>query len=115
MLKAYKYRIYPNKQQEELIQKTFGCCKFVYNRTFTYRKDKYKKDKESMNNEFQRKLDESYQHIKPYLASQEILKDMCSYCERYCGGDHNYEECLNMPCFKCFLGYSYLAWETSWE
>ena len=29
--KAYKYRIYPNKQQEELIQKTFGCTRFVYN------------------------------------------------------------------------------------
>ena len=26
MLKAYKYRIYPNKAQEELLGKTFGCC-----------------------------------------------------------------------------------------
>jgi len=31
MTKSYKVRIYPNKQQEELIQKTFGCCRFVYN------------------------------------------------------------------------------------
>lgn len=31
MYKRYKIRIYPNKQQEELIQKTFGCCRFVYN------------------------------------------------------------------------------------
>ncbi|MDE5830927.1 MAG: helix-turn-helix domain-containing protein, partial [Clostridia bacterium] len=31
MFKAYKYRIYPNKQQNEQIQKTFGCCRFVYN------------------------------------------------------------------------------------
>lgn len=45
MLKAYKYRIYPNKQQEELIQKTFGCCRFVYNQTLAYRKDKYEKEK----------------------------------------------------------------------
>ena len=49
MLKAYKYRIYPNKQQEHLIQKTFGCCRFVYNQVFVYRKEKYEKDKESMN------------------------------------------------------------------
>ena len=48
MLKAYKYRIYPNKQQEEQIQKTFGCCRFVYNQTLAYRKEKYEKDKESM-------------------------------------------------------------------
>ena len=49
MLKGYKYRIYPNKQQEEQIQKTFGCCRFVYNQTLAYRKDKYETEKESMN------------------------------------------------------------------
>ena len=49
MLKAYKYRIYPNKQQEEQIQKTFGCCRFVYNKTLNYRQNKYKEEKESMN------------------------------------------------------------------
>lgn len=31
MEKAYKYRIYPNKKQKEIIAKTFGCCRFVYN------------------------------------------------------------------------------------
>lgn len=29
--KAYKIRIYPNKEQRILINKTFGCCRFVYN------------------------------------------------------------------------------------
>lgn len=29
--KAYKFRIYPNKEQEILINKTFGCCRFVFN------------------------------------------------------------------------------------
>lgn len=29
--KAYKFRIYPNKEQEVLIQKTFGCVRFIYN------------------------------------------------------------------------------------
>lgn len=64
---------------------------------------------------FERKIEESYNHIKPYLKEQTILKDMCSHCARYCGKQHNYEECLDMPCFKCFLGYSYLEWATSWE
>lgn len=49
MLKAYKYRIYPNKQQEEQIQKTFGCCRFVYNNTLAYRKERYETQKKSMN------------------------------------------------------------------
>lgn len=31
MEKTYKYRIYPNKKQQELIQKTFDCCNYVYN------------------------------------------------------------------------------------
>lgn len=31
-LKAYKYRIYPNKDQEVLLSKTFGCCRFVWNK-----------------------------------------------------------------------------------
>src|SRR5690625_39818 len=29
--KAYKFRIYPNKEQEILINKTFGCSRFVFN------------------------------------------------------------------------------------
>lgn len=43
--KAYKYRIYPNKQQQELIQKTFGCVRFVYNYYLNKRKEKYENDK----------------------------------------------------------------------
>ena len=31
-LKAYKFRIYPNKEQEVLLAKTFGCCRFVWNK-----------------------------------------------------------------------------------
>ena len=29
--KAYKFRIYPNKEQRTLINKTFGCSRFVFN------------------------------------------------------------------------------------
>ena len=31
MNKAYKFRIYPTREQEELLAKTFGCCRFIYN------------------------------------------------------------------------------------
>ena len=31
MEKAYKFRIYPTLEQEALIQRTFGCCRFVFN------------------------------------------------------------------------------------
>lgn len=31
MHKAFKFRLYPTKEQVELINKTIGCCRFVYN------------------------------------------------------------------------------------
>lgn len=31
MLKAYKYRLFPTKQQIELIDKTINICRLVYN------------------------------------------------------------------------------------
>jgi len=38
MLKAYKYRIYPTKEQQELMNKTFGCTRYVYNTCLYLRK-----------------------------------------------------------------------------
>lgn len=64
---------------------------------------------------FERKIEESYNHMKPYLKDQKILNEMCSHCERYCGKEHDYEECLQMPCFRCYLGYAYLHWKTAFE
>lgn len=48
MLKAYKYRLYPNKEQKEQISKTFGCCRFVYNQMLAKRIDDYKQENKSM-------------------------------------------------------------------
>lgn len=39
-----KFRIYPTKEQQKLIEKTFGCCRFVYNHFLAYRRDAYQKD-----------------------------------------------------------------------
>ncbi len=47
MEKAYKYRIYPNKEQREIIAKTFGCCRFVYNKYLAKRIEMYQENKES--------------------------------------------------------------------
>ena len=46
--KAFKYRLCPNKKQEQLIQKTFGCCRFVYNQTLAYRKNLYETEGRSV-------------------------------------------------------------------
>jgi len=47
--KAYKFRIYPNKQQEILINKTFGCCRFVYNHFLSRRKEVYENENKTLN------------------------------------------------------------------
>ena len=47
MLKAYKYRIYPSRDQEILIHKTFGCVRFVYNHFLEERIRAYKENGES--------------------------------------------------------------------
>jgi len=40
--KSYKFRIYPNKEQEILIQKTFGSTRFIFNRYLAQRIEQYK-------------------------------------------------------------------------
>ena len=42
---AYKYRIYPNKVQSVLLQKTFGCTRFVWNAMLEDKKEYYEKEK----------------------------------------------------------------------
>ena len=69
MLKAYKYRIYPNNEQKVQIAKTFGCCRFVYNQTLAYRKNAYEKEKKSVsrtdcNNYCNRELKKEYEWLK---------------------------------------------------
>ena len=46
MLKTYKYRIYPNEEQKIFFAKTFGCCRFIYNKMLNDRIEIYKNSKE---------------------------------------------------------------------
>ncbi len=42
---AYRYRIYPTAEQKLLFQKTFGCCRFVYNQALSWKEKAYAADK----------------------------------------------------------------------
>ena len=48
MEKAYKFRIYPNKTQITLFQKTFGCVRKVYNHFLDRRIKQYETDKTTL-------------------------------------------------------------------
>ena len=44
MIKAYKYRLYPNKEQTIFFEKSFGCVRYVYNWALNQRIESYQKD-----------------------------------------------------------------------
>ena len=41
MQKGVKFRVYPNKQQQNFINQTFGCCRLIYNKGLAMRKDAF--------------------------------------------------------------------------
>ena len=69
MERGYKYRIYPNKAQQELIAKTFGCCRFVYNHALDRRKNLYEnqglsESRNDINNWCNRELKVQYEWLR---------------------------------------------------
>ena len=41
--RAYKIRLYPDREQADLFQKTFGCCRFLYNHMLADKTEMYEK------------------------------------------------------------------------
>lgn len=50
MNKAYKFRIYPNVEQQTIFAKTFGCVRFIYNRMLSDKIKHYEETKQKLNN-----------------------------------------------------------------
>ena len=50
MFVAYKYRIYPNKKQQEYFMKCFGSVRFIYNRMLSDKIAYYKETKKMLHN-----------------------------------------------------------------
>lgn len=47
MEKTFEHRIYPNNAQKVLLQKTFGCCRYVFNKVLAMRQEEYKQNKKT--------------------------------------------------------------------
>ena len=41
MQKGVKFRIYPNKEQQTIINQTLGCCRLIYNKGLAMRNEAY--------------------------------------------------------------------------
>jgi putative transposase len=84
MLKAYKYKLSPNKSQEVLLNKHFGCTRFVYNWALSEKMKAYQKDKTNLSRyDLQARLpkmkkQEEYCWLKEVnsLAIQSKLEDL---------------------------------------
>jgi len=48
MYKRYRYRLYPTEDQKILLEKHFGCCRWVYNWGLEYKTKLYKETKENI-------------------------------------------------------------------
>ena len=90
--KAYKVRLYPNGQQVELMRKTFGCCRYVYNHTLAIRNDAYKKTGVSLSGNDCKKLLPQMKADDPWLkevdstALQASIEDMDAAFKRFFDG-----------------------------
>src|SRR5215467_13488375 len=48
MRKAFKYRLYPNKQQQRLLEQQFEECRWLYNHLLAERRDAWEQRQESL-------------------------------------------------------------------
>lgn len=87
--KAYRYRIYPDKEQEVLIQKTFGCVRFVYNHFLNDRITAYKENGESRTFFQQNKALTALKQKYPWLqepdknALQNAIRDLTTAYQNF--------------------------------
>lgn len=73
MLKAYKYRIYPNAEQRLFFAKTFGCVRFVYNKMLADRINSYKESQKSMDKSIKYPTPAQYKVEFPFLKEVDSL------------------------------------------
>ncbi len=73
MLKAYKYRVYPNIEQQIFFAKTFGCVRFVYNKMLADRIRSYKESQEKPDKKIKYPTPAQYKNDFPFLKEVDSL------------------------------------------
>ena len=99
ILKGYVFRLYPNEKQTELINKTIGCSRFIYNYFLDDKIKEYKETKKSKSAYDQIKLIPSLSKEYPFL--KEV--DSCSLRNSLFDLDNAYKRFYNgsgYPRFK---------------
>jgi len=83
MNKGVKFRIYPNKEQENLILQTLGCCRLIYNKGLDMRDKAYKNGEKTnytqtsaMLTELKKSDDFAFLKDVDSIALQQSLRDL---------------------------------------
>ena len=100
MYKGYTIRIYPTKDQEELLRKHIGCCRFIWNHMIEIQKTRYQTGEKYLNHFGMIKLIPSIKKEFPWLnevsnhSLQLICKDVNTAYQRF------FNKISNYPKFK---------------
>ena len=73
MLKSFVYRLYPNKEQEILLAKHFGCNRFIYNWALNLRKESYEQSGKTISKFELNKMVTQLAKKEEYSWLQEVL------------------------------------------
>lgn len=100
MYKGYTIRIYPTKDQEELLRKHIGCCRFIWNHMIEVQKTRYQNDEKYLNHFGMIKLIPSIKKEFPWLnevsmsSLQRVCDDVNNAHQRF------FKKISNYPKFK---------------
>ena len=83
MQKGVKFRIYPNREQKNLINQTLGCCRLIYNKGLAMRNEAYKNGNRigysqtsAMLTELKKHDDFAFLKAVDSIALQQSLRDL---------------------------------------
>ena len=98
--KGYKFRLEPTEEQKVKINKTLGCCRFVYNSILDRRIKAYKRRGESMSYIDTQNLLPQMKTYLPWLAEadSQALKYSCRQLDNAYKGF--FEDGKGLPQFK---------------
>jgi len=102
MNKSYKFRLYPNKEQLNTIEQTFGNCRFVYNYYLNKRIELYKNEKQSFNyyacandmTQLKKQDEYSWLKLSDSIALQSSLNNLENAYQKF------FKEHIGFPKFK---------------
>ena len=99
---TYKFRLYPNKKQQDYLANVFGCCRLVYNYFLNEKKNQYNKSKTSDSYNIQSgKLTELRKTEGfEFLSAVPLQSLQCSLKNMHTAYDNFYKHRNSYPKFK---------------